>query len=136
MASGNARGEDKRWEDGRSATEKRNRFNKCSARGRRHRASVVDDDGGGGGRKRAKRLGARKVRLCERERERNGVCVTAIRGHPAPSASATERQQTHACATWSERSIVAAAGREGTGTRDPGRDARREWGGGSIDNLD
>lgn len=105
MASGNARGEDKRWEDALRDGE-RNRFNKCSVRGAVGIASVADDDGVGVARReegeeagRGKSVCAReRTRENARERERNGVCRRST------SASATERQQTHACATWSERS--------------------------------
>lgn len=81
--------EDKRE---RTRDEERNRFNKCN--GRRHRA----DDDGGVAERRGERDGeaGREVRSCERERERDTTRATG--------ASRTERQQTHACATWSERS--------------------------------
>lgn len=106
MASGNARDEDKRWEDEIGSIN--------AARTTVATASVVDDDGVA----RREETGRGKSVYT---RERNGMCRRDPR---APSASAMERQQTHACATWSEHS---SSWMRGNGTRSRTRRATK-WG--------
>lgn len=115
MVSGNARGEDKRWT--RSATENEiGSINAARAGPSAPLRSPTMTEAGSRGAKRAKRLGAR-----ERTREKRSV---SPRVTSAMSASATERQQTHACATWDERS--GSGWTRGNEIRDETR--RRGWG--------
>lgn len=97
MASGNA---EARISDGRTCSATKNEIGSINAACASAPLTVVDDEGVAARRERRGWAGksvCTRARAREIEREREYIVAPL-------ETSATERQQTHACATWSERS--------------------------------
>lgn len=124
MASGNARGEDKRREDAlRDGENEIGSINAACAAvgfGRRRRRRRRREEGK---EREAGRAESPSARAGGRERETEGIAARSA----SVSANATERQQTHACATWRERSSGSSWTR---GNEDGIRDETRDKSGG------